>query len=193
QNSSAAELPPTTLIMLLPSLLLRVTRIVCWIHVFDYKRPHALDLDDCFRGRPGIVLHPRRHDHIAASAHLFSSCFIKLISRANVKCAGNYRNMLCRWVRMRRNLVTSRGLQPHCEQSLLVWITSQHRQFRPGGNPGGAFPHFKSAGLRTTCCSLVADSVDFLDASFFSAATAASENTKGRTSIKEIFIHSFLR
>ncbi|PYK54550.1 MAG: hypothetical protein DME47_05325 [Verrucomicrobia bacterium] len=39
----------------------------------------------------------------------------------------------------------------------------------------------------------MADSVDFLDASFFSAATAASENTKGRTSIKEIFFHSFLR
>src|SRR5205814_9865691 len=76
---------------------------------------------------------------------------------------------------MRRNLVTSRGSQPHCEQSLLVWITSQHRQFRPGGNPGGASPHFKSAGLRTTCCSLVADSADFLDASFFCAATATRE------------------
>src|SRR5439155_15239252 len=94
---------------------------------------------------------------------------------------------------MRRNLVTSRGSQPHCEQSLLVWITSQHRQFRPRRNPGGASPHFKSAGLRTTCCPLVADSVDFLDASFFSAATAASESTKGITSIKEIFFHSFLR
>src|SRR5437868_9154767 len=92
---------------------------------------------------------------------------------------------------MRRNLVTSRGSQPHCEQSLLVWITSQHRQFRPGGNPGGAFPHFKSAGLRTTCCSLVADSVDFLEASFFCAATAASESTKGRISIKAIFFIVF--
>src|SRR5438105_27912 len=63
--------------------------------------------------------------------------------------------------------------------------------FAPGGNPGGASPHFRSAGLRTTCCPLVADSVDFLDASFFCAATAASESTKGRTSIKEILFIVF--
>src|SRR6266566_6253368 len=94
---------------------------------------------------------------------------------------------------MRRNLVTSRGSQPHCERSLLVWITSQHRQFRPGGNPGGAFPHFKSAGLRTTCCSLVADSVDFLAASFFCAATATSERARGKVSINAIFFIIFSR
>src|SRR5258705_12556233 len=94
---------------------------------------------------------------------------------------------------MRRNLVTSRGLQPHCEQSLLVWDhhPAGTASFAPGGNPGGASPHFKSAGLRTTCCSLVADSVDFLEASSFCVATAASESTKGRISIKAIFFIVF--
>src|SRR4029077_12137836 len=65
--------------------------------------------------------------------------------------------------------------------------------FAPGGNPGGASPHFRSAALRTTCCSLVADSVNFLEASFFCVATAASESTKGRISIKAIFFTVFLR
>src|SRR2546423_9274417 len=64
--------------------------------------------------------------------------------------------------------------------------------FAPGGNPGGASPHFKSAGLTTTCCSFVVDSVNFLDVSFFCAATAASESTKGRASINAIFFIVFL-
>ena len=42
--------------------------------------PHAVDLDNCFHRCPSIVLHPRRHDHIAAGAQLFPGCFIELIS-----------------------------------------------------------------------------------------------------------------
>src|SRR5436190_14308170 len=97
------------------SLLLRVTRIVCRIHILDHKWTHAVDLDNCFRRRPSIVLHPGRDDQIAASAQLFPGCFIELISRADVKRAGNHRDMLSGWVRMWRNLVTSRHLQPHRE------------------------------------------------------------------------------
>ena len=63
--------------------------------------------------------------------------------------------------------------------------------FAPGRNPGGASPYFKSPGLRTTCCSLVADSVEFLEASFFCAATATRETAKGRVSINAIFFIIF--
>src|SRR5947199_7877503 len=114
QKSNAVELPPATLIAV-SSFLLRVTRIVCRIHILDHKRTHAVDLDNCFRRRPSIVLHPGWHDQIAASAQLFPGCFIGLISRADVKRAGNHRDMLSGWVRMWRNLVTSRRLQPHRE------------------------------------------------------------------------------
>jgi hypothetical protein len=67
-----------------------------------------MNLDDCLCRCPSIVLHPRRHNHIAASAQLFPGCFIELISCADVKRAGNYCDMLARWVRMRRNLVERR-------------------------------------------------------------------------------------
>jgi hypothetical protein len=39
-------------------LFLRVTRIVRWIDVFDLEWPFAADLQDRFRRRPGVMLHP---------------------------------------------------------------------------------------------------------------------------------------
>src|SRR5213080_5519513 len=62
QKSNAVELPPGNTNRAVSSLLLRVTRIVCRIHILDHKRTHAMDLDNCFRRRPSIVLHPGRHD-----------------------------------------------------------------------------------------------------------------------------------
>ena len=49
QKSNAVELPPATLIAV-SSLLLRVTRIVCRIHILDHKRTHAVDLDNVSAG-----------------------------------------------------------------------------------------------------------------------------------------------
>src|SRR5207249_5769025 len=96
QKSNAVELPPATLIAV-SSFLLRVTRIVCRIHIVDHKRTHAVELDNGFRRRPSMVLHPGRHDQIAARGQLFPGCVMGLVSRADVKRAGNHRDMLSGW------------------------------------------------------------------------------------------------
>src|SRR5207248_8620322 len=64
QKSNAVELPPATLIAV-SSFLLRVTRIVCRIHIVDHKRTEAVDVDDGFRPGARIGSGPARHHLLA--------------------------------------------------------------------------------------------------------------------------------
>src|SRR6266568_4900361 len=105
--------------------------IVCGIDVRDAPRPYPVHLNDRLLFRPAKVVRLGRHDGNASRRQWFGLCHIELVAGPEVERAGNHRDMLDRRVRMSRDLVVRRKLEPKRKGNRVGWWPFDDGDFCP--------------------------------------------------------------
>ena len=86
--------------------------------------------------RPCEVPHPRRYESKGARRQSRELGFIEGLTHPDFELAGNHRHVLIGGVKVRRETIPVRNLQPHGEWNRLGGIALQNRQFCAGWQQG---------------------------------------------------------
>src|SRR5581483_6082470 len=87
------------------SRLLRVPRVVRWVHVVDLPGPNAVDLDHRGAFKPGGVFHSSRPEAECAGRQSFGCAAIKLLARRQEHGPGNDSHAFGLGMRVRRDVI----------------------------------------------------------------------------------------
>ena len=87
------------------NLLCRIPRVIFWIHVDQFPRADAVQLEDGFFIGPGVVAHGRGHYGEGAGGHRLFVVLFELFTGANVEAAGDDRHVFVGGVPVGHDLV----------------------------------------------------------------------------------------
>ncbi len=90
-----------------------------------------MKLDNRFAFSPSEMMNAFRNHSECPGRERDSALGRELVAHANVQCTADYGDMLIGVMEVRRDLVTGRHHEAHCERTRFHGIAIEHREFRP--------------------------------------------------------------
>src|SRR5207247_6365178 len=103
-----------------------LSRIILWVDVVDTPRPGGVDLHDGIFVKEDRVRHARRKCEEAADGQRLSLAVIRSLSHSQTDRPRDHSVDFWPGMRMRRNVITLRRLEPHGKYAFLARVAVQH-------------------------------------------------------------------